>query len=67
VTREQHRQEHLRLHEALDQLMADFFRITGKRPSTSTVGELMRWSYEQTQNPTVPPGAEPHETETTPR
>lgn len=55
-TREQHQARHVELHKALDELVADWIRHTGKMPSTSSVMELMLWSHEQTQDPTEVPG-----------
>jgi hypothetical protein len=47
-----HRQHHIELHEALDELVADWITNTDGRPSTSTVLDLMRWSNLQTLSPT---------------
>jgi len=49
---EEHRKRHIELHKALDELVADWMRHTGFLPSKRQVTELMRWSYEQTINPT---------------
>ena len=49
---EEHKKRHIELHKSLDELSADFIRHTGKRPSQTTIIELMKWSYEQTQKPT---------------
>jgi hypothetical protein len=54
MTREEHRQRHVELHAALDELMADWARHNahgGKRFSNTTIKELMNWSYEQTKEP----------------
>lgn len=51
MTTEEHKQRHIELHRALDELAADFINHTGKLPSTTTIMELVRWSYRQTQNP----------------
>ena len=50
--REIHIQRHKELHSMLDELGADFIRHTNKLPSTTTLMELMSWSFEQTKNPT---------------
>lgn len=50
--REVHIFRHKELHGYLDELIADFCKQTGKRPSTSTILELMQWSNEQCTNPT---------------
>lgn len=47
-----HRQRHLRLHNSIDELAADYMVHTNHRLSTSTVMELLRWSHEQTEHPT---------------
>ena len=49
---EQHKKRHTELHRALDELVADFITYTGKRPSQSTVLELMEWSAKQMHKPT---------------
>ena len=46
-----HKQRHKELHTMLDELVADMIAKTGKRPSQTTVLELIEWSYSQTQNP----------------
>ncbi len=49
-----HRERHKALHAALDELAADWLTHNrDKRPSSSTVLELMQWSHEQTQQPTA--------------
>lgn len=52
MTPEQHKQRHIELHKAFDELLADWIRHTEKMPGTSTVMELMQWSYTQTIQPT---------------
>jgi hypothetical protein len=49
--KEEHIIVHKKLHEALDELIADFMDNTGKLASQTSVIELMRWSYVQTINP----------------
>lgn len=49
---EQHRQRHLELHKALDELLADYLNHGGLVPSQATVLELLDWSAEQTRKPT---------------
>ena len=46
---EEHRKRHIELHERLDELIANFIIETGKRPSETTIFELMKWSFEQTK------------------
>lgn len=52
MTVQEHIERHKLLHKNLDELIADFITHTTKLPSTTTVMELMKWSYEQTTNPT---------------
>lgn len=47
-----HRLRHVMLHRALDELAADFMVATARRPSETTVLELITWSHQQTINPT---------------
>ena len=49
--REEHARRHKELHRYLDELLADFIRITGKRPSDTNIFELLEWSNRQTTNP----------------
>jgi hypothetical protein len=60
MTDEEHRARHLELHQALDELAADWVahQPPGKVFSNSTIMELMEWSFEQTQAPTRDPAAE---------
>ena len=48
-----HRERHKQLHQALDELAADWaaHQPLGKLFSNSTIMELMRWSHEQTREP----------------
>lgn len=45
----QARQEHIRLHRALDQLSACYIKVTGKLLSETTVMELLQWSNKMQQ------------------
>lgn len=54
ITKREHLKRHKELHKALDELVADFILCTDKRPSTSTVMELMEWAHQQTQKPDEP-------------
>jgi len=49
---DEHRQRHEILHKELDELVADFISQTKALPSNTTVMQLMKWSFEQTINPT---------------
>ena len=58
MTQEKHRDQHVKLHQALDELLADFLaQHPRKLPSNTSVTELMRWSYRQTVSPAAPKGA----------
>jgi hypothetical protein len=52
LSKEKHQQRHKQLHKVLDELVADFIAHTKKMPSQTSIIELMRWSHEQTENPT---------------
>lgn len=49
---EAHRERHAILHKMLDELLADFALHTGLPVLSRTIGELLKWSYEQTIQPT---------------
>jgi hypothetical protein len=53
MTRDEHRARHVELHEAFDELLADFLANAPGRPlpSTSTLEDLMKWSHRQTVDP----------------
>lgn len=53
MTKEEHRQRHVALHHALDELLADFLQHHdfNKLPSNTTLVELMQWSHQQTIEP----------------
>jgi len=53
MTEQEHRARHQELHQALDELIADFARHNpGRTYSGSSIMDLMMWSFEQTQTPT---------------
>ncbi len=52
MTHEEHKERHVELHKMLDELVTDFISHTGNLPSKTTLMDLMKWSYEQTKNPT---------------
>jgi hypothetical protein len=60
MTTEEHRQRHVGLHLALDELISDWAahqsRVGGKMFSNTTIMELLEWSFEQTQKPDEAPG-----------
>lgn len=47
----EHRRRHEELHDALDELVADWTSHTGRLPSKATILELMHWSAAQTSEP----------------
>lgn len=51
-TKEEHKIRHQELHKSYDELMADFMRHTTKLPSNTTMMELIKWSHQQTLEPT---------------
>ena len=52
LTHDEHRQRHVELHKALDELIADFlFHVRRKLPDDTTIMELMIWSHQQTIEP----------------
>lgn len=63
MTYEEHRRRHIVLHEALDELAADFLvHHNCKLPSTTSLMELMKWSARQTEKPDfLGDGREPHQ------
>jgi hypothetical protein len=52
MTHDEHRKRHVFLHRMFDELIADYFTFNrGKLPINTTIGELMTWSYKQTNEP----------------
>lgn len=52
MTPDEHRQRHIELHRAFDELLADFLTHNrGKLLSNTTLEELLRWSHAQTVQP----------------
>ncbi len=61
MTPEEHKQRHIELHRALDQLYADFIQ---HHPEQSNFTDmplivLLQWSYEQTIRPSELPQSRP--------
>lgn len=48
MTTEAHRKRHQVLHNALDELVADYIQHTGHMPTSTTISDLMAWSHGQT-------------------
>ena len=51
-TNEGHRFRHQQLHRCLDELSADWIEQTGSLPSEQSVLDLIKWSHQQTIQPT---------------
>ena len=51
-TPKEHKERHVELHKALDELIADFISHTSKLPSDTSLMELMKWSHQQMMEPT---------------
>ncbi len=51
TTKQKHINRHKLLHKRLDELVGDMITHTNMFPSKTTVYELMKWSNEQTKNP----------------
>lgn len=50
-SKKEHLERHKKLHECLDELVADFIEKTGITPSRATVMDLISWSNGQTKEP----------------
>jgi hypothetical protein len=55
---EQHRRRHVELHQALEELAADWMLQTGCSITVGTVSEMILWSHMQTIAPTGEPTSE---------
>ena len=51
MNEEEHKKKHEDLHRAFDELMDDWMTHTQRRPSKSSVLELLEWSFRQTAGP----------------
>lgn len=51
MTKKEHTDKHIKLHQKLDELIADYISCTNKTLSESSIMDLIQWSYEQTRNP----------------
>lgn len=55
---EQHKKRHVELHQALDELAADFVRHNrGKHLGDTSILELLQWSGAQSREPTPDDGS----------
>lgn len=54
MTPEEHKQRHIQLHSACDELFADYIKHHPERIFVTqlTIYELLLWSSDQTKNPT---------------
>lgn len=56
MNRELHRARHVQLHQALDELVTDYFRHhPNAQPETVMVATLLTWASQQTAIPADPP------------
>lgn len=51
MTTEEHKTRHAELHEALDELVAEWTSVTKGLPSRASILDLVKWSCIQTENP----------------
>mgnify|MGYP007044042991 CR=1 FL=1 len=51
LTKQEHITRHKELHGFLDELIADFITHTKKHLAETTLMDLMKWSHQQTINP----------------
>lgn len=51
VTEDEHKQRHIELHRALDELLADFILATKEPPLNQPIRNLLEWAYQQTIEP----------------
>jgi hypothetical protein len=52
MTPEEHKQRHIELHKALDELVADYIQHTDKFITNTNLQQLIEWSFKQTLDPT---------------
>jgi hypothetical protein len=52
VTHEEHRARHAQLYQAIHELARDHMEQTGRLPSETSVGDLVRWAQRQAECPT---------------
>lgn len=48
----EHKKKHILLHKCLSELIADFIECTNQFIENYTIDHLVKWSYDQTINPT---------------
>ena len=51
MTEDAHKKRHIELHRKLDELLRDAIQYGGLFPSKATCLDLLRWSFEQTVEP----------------
>lgn len=54
MIKEEHISRHKELHEHLDELIADYITCTEKTLGESAIFDLIKWSHQQTLDPTFP-------------
>ena len=52
MEREKHIERHKELHKAVDELLADYITHVPSASIDDSIYTLVKWSYEQTKNPT---------------
>ena len=55
MNEQEHKERHIELHKALDELLADFISHTEGSLGKTTIMELIEWSHRQTISPTPEP------------
>jgi hypothetical protein len=52
MTRDEHKARHVMLHQHFDELLADYlYHNREARPSTMSMMDFLKWSYQQTIEP----------------
>ena len=59
MNKQEHLKRQVELHAMLDELVADWIGHSQRLPSNSSVMDLMRWAYSQTQENSLVHTAEP--------
>jgi len=52
MTLEEHKQIHIKLHQALSELAFDFHKVTSRPLDQTSFKEFFSWSLQQSENPT---------------
>jgi hypothetical protein len=54
MTKKEHIAQHIKWHEAINELIKDFVLHTNQSPRETSLLTLLEWSYCQTKNPLEP-------------